>query len=94
MEPIENNLFSQASSEESATVSGGSYGYYGPTIGFNYNNYLLAVGAFYENAPDVPGNQTALAGTVATPILVRGLTDQEAAYATLVGLGFGSYGYW
>lgn len=100
MEPIENNLFSQASSEESANVSGGSggYGYYyqTPRISYNLDNYFLALGAFYTNPPDVISTQTTLVGTVVTTFtsFVNGITPDEALAASQIGLGVGIGGYW
>ncbi|ABA22013.1 hypothetical protein Ava_2396 [Trichormus variabilis ATCC 29413] len=102
MQVINNNLFAQVSSETSATVSGGvgEYGYYqkGPNVSFNNDNYLLALGAFYQNAPDVPGTifGTALINNVVTsvPIPVRGITNEESLEATKIGFGIGVGGWW
>ncbi|WP_414751962.1 hypothetical protein [Anabaena sp. CCY 9910] len=100
MQVINNNLFAQVSSETSATVSGGSYGEYGyypkgATLSYNYDNYLLALGVFYQNAPDVAKTLNVFSGTslIGTTIThTNGITPEESLIASK--LGFSSGGWW
>lgn len=99
MQVINNNLFAQVSSETSATVSGGSYGEYGyyhkgANLSFNYDNYLLALGVFYQNAPDVVKtlnvfSGTALIGTTLTH--TNGITAEESLIASKLGFSSGGW---